>query len=369
MQHFRATTLAMLTSALFSAHAIGSALGGFPVRRDEPVLRTYDLRVRLTPHAQSGNTPSRNPGARLFVLAPSAGPVATLAASRSDSGAERTTTPSGESLLWTLPRLAEPATITATIRAAGAPIEFDDHAARSVPWPIRGWPEHASESLRPDAARDSDDPKARALIERWMGAQNRSVTPVTLAKYLAARTLTHAPATLEPMTALDESGGALGIRSEGPSRFADRAGTEFDMLRFYAAALRAANIPARLVVGLLDPEGAPARKHAWVEFFVYDERVRKGEWIPVDLISQRALDPTPPSLTKPWRHFGADRDGSLVPLAYGCPPATREPGLLASWWVESDAPTRPPVAAVTVRRAQPHAHASAKGPAPVASAN
>lgn len=356
MQHFRATTLAMLSAWLFSAPqswASGNAAAWLPVQRDEPVLRAYTLSVHLSPTPVSP-TPvagaSQNSGARLFVLAPSAGPVSTISPVSREPAAERTTTPSGESLLWTLTRVSEPSVIGATIRASSSPVVINDQAARSVPWPIRGWPEHTAHFLRDHATRDAEDPRVRDLVARWVGAQNRSVTPVTLAKYLAARTLTHAPNTLEPLTLRDAQGRALGIRSSGAGRFAERAGSEFDMLRFYATALRAANIPARVVVGLRDSDNAVARQHAWVEFYVYDERVRRGDWVPVDLIAQRDLDPTPPALVKPWKHFGADREGALVPLAFGSPPQTRTEGVLAPWWVEADTPARTPVASVSIER-------------------
>ncbi|MBX3351364.1 MAG: transglutaminase domain-containing protein [Phycisphaeraceae bacterium] len=356
MQQFRATTLAILSASFFSApHAWASGNAGawLPVQREEPVLRTYALSVHLspTPHAQTpAPGASQNTGARLFVLAPSADPVSTISPASREPAAERTTTPSGESLLWTLTRVSEPAVIAATIRASSSPVFFDDQAARSVPWPIRGWPEHTADFLRDLSTRDAEDPRVRDLVARWVGAQNRSVTPVMLAKYLAARTLTHAPATLEPLTLRDAQGRALGIRSGGAGRFAERSGSEFDMLRFYATALRAANIPARVVVGLRDTGDAGARQHAWVEFFLYDERVRRGDWVPVDLIAQRDLDPTPPALAKPWKHFGADREGALIPLGFGCPPQTRAEGVLAPWWVEADSPARTPVASVAVER-------------------
>src|SRR5690606_11414599 len=104
----------------------------------------------------------------------------------------------------------------------------------------------------------------------------RSVTPVVLAKYLAARTLSHARADLEPLAvAADSDGAVLGLRTRGVDGFVRTgAGSEFDMLRAYAAALRIAGIPSRLVIGARVDAESGASLHAWVEFALYDERTR-----------------------------------------------------------------------------------------------
>lgn len=225
------------------------------------------------------------------------------------------------------------------------PAPFNDRAARSVQWPIAGWPHDIGASLHAEAHADELDTDLRALVEGWLGARTGNVTPAMLAKYLAARIMTHGGASLDPLLAR-EDGGVTGFLSTGVARFAhDRAGSEFDMLRAYAAALRIAGIPARLAIGA-KTTGAPSL-HAWVEFYLYDERSKDGRWVAVDLVSQRRLSTDAPPVADAWRHFGVT--AGLVPTWFGVPAATDRPDVLAPWRLECDPPCVPVRIAVRVR--------------------
>lgn len=220
---------------------------------------------------------------------------------------------------------------------------FDDRAARSIHWPINGWPEHAGATLHAEAISDEVNPDLRRLVEGWLGAQTRAVTPAILAKYLAARAMTHARADLEPLLVLDGSeADILGVRSRGVAGFARAgAGSEFDLLRTYAAALRLAGIPARLATGLRAEPSGDASLHAWVEFFLYDERAQTGQWIAVDLLAQRRLALAPPPVADPWRFFGANT-ATLLPFFIGIPqPTSRDASILAPWRVDCEPPCVP----------------------------
>lgn len=220
---------------------------------------------------------------------------------------------------------------------------FDDRAARSVHWPINGWPENAGATLHAGAQSDEINTDLRRLVEGWLGAQTRAVTPAVLAKYLAARAMTHARADLEPLLALDGADGAIvGLRSRGVAGFARAgSGSEFDLLRTYAAALRLAGIPARLATGLRAGATGDASLHAWVEFFLYDERAQSGQWIAVDLVAQRRLAHEPPPVADPWRCFGANT-ATLLPFFVGIPqPTSRDASILAPWRVDCEPPCVP----------------------------
>jgi hypothetical protein len=220
---------------------------------------------------------------------------------------------------------------------------FDDRAARSVHWPINGWPENAGATLHAGAQSDEVNPDLRRLVEGWLGAQTRAVTPAVLAKYLAARAMTHARADLEPLLALDGADSAIvGLRSRGVGEFARvGSGSEFDLLRAYTAALRLAGIPARLATGLRAEATGDAALHAWVEFFLYDERAQSGQWIAVDLLAQRRLAHEPPPVADPWRYFGAN-SATLLPFFIGIPqPTSRDASILAPWRVDCEPPCVP----------------------------
>lgn len=304
------------------------------------------LTLRVTP-AASGAT-LLQPGGEARVILSFTPEIAAVAPARSSPDDRLTPGLLGPSIVWTTPPGVRPAALTAAahLTVPGA-ASFDDRAARAVHWPIRGWPADAAPWLQPDAHADELDQNVRRLVEGWLGAQTRSVTPAVLAKYLAARTLKHAPPTLEPLVAADAPGETLGLRTRGVAGFArSGAGSEFDMLRVYAASLRIAGIPSRIVVGAR-AAGADASLHAWVEFYLYDERDGEGRWTPVDLVSQRRAAPEPPPIADPWRCFGQS-DGALVPLFVGVPPALADdPTVRAPWRVECEPPCAPYV--VTAR--------------------
>jgi hypothetical protein len=259
--------------------------------------------------------------------------------------------PNGPSLLWTS-RAANPVGFTTAALLAEAELArpFSDRAARNIHWPIKGWPESVARTLQPDAHADELNIDVRRLVEGWLGAQTRAVTPAVLAKYLAARTLSHARGDLEPLAVLSEPGGeVLGLRSMGVSEFARTgAGSELDMLRAYNAALRIAGIPSRLVTGVRAPASGEPALHSWVEFYLYDERARQGDWVTVDLAAQRWLDPEPPAIADAWKRFG-ENDARLLPMLIGVPPvSTKDATLLTPWRVECDPPCAPLKVTVSV---------------------
>lgn len=330
--------------ALFSGvPALANPEQPSPVRTDRATL---EFRIS----AAASGTPMTSPGGTVrlaLAFTPENGielSPSTPASGNAPTETHRLAGLQGPTLVWvnnaTSPLGFSAAATVVDTREPGA---FDDRAARSVHWPINGWPENAGAALHADAQSDEINPDLRRLVEGWLGQQTRAVTPAVLAKYLAARTMSHARADLEPLLASDGSDDAiLGIRSRAVAGFARHgAGTEFDMLRTYAAALRLAGIPARLVTGLRALENGDAELHAWVEFYLYDERAQKGQWIGVDLLAQRRLAHAPPPLADPWRYFGSN-NAVLLPIFVGVPaPTPRDPSILAPWRVECEPPCVP----------------------------
>lgn len=107
----------------------------------------------------------------------------------------------------------------------------------------------------------------------------------------------------------------------------------------YAALLRAGGLPARVVVGAAIDEADRALRpvvrrgnsrlealtpfdppldqqvvylhpvpRVWVEFFLFDDRTQRGQWVPVDLARQMRESSAPPPLDRPWRFFGNHDD-------------------------------------------------------------
>lgn len=337
-----ATTNRMATSAALAALFSGAAAWGAQPSSAGPKARAV-LELRVAP-AVAG-TPLTAPGGAVHLslaFTPENGvDLAPVDVGRDGPDVARLVGPDGPSIVWN----EGPSTgfgARLSIADAREPALFDDRAARFIQWPIAGWPGEAASGFTTDAQADEFNPAVRRTVEGWLGAQTRTVTPVVLAKYLAARTMTHARPDLEPLRVNAGAGAAVGVRSRGAAGFAaSGAGSEFDMLRVYAAALRLAGIPSRVVVGVRVEDDAEASLHAWVEFYLYDERSRDGRWAVVDLVSQRRLAHEPPPLADAWRCFGAT-DASLLPLYVGVPPAqSRDASVLTPWRVDCEPPCVP----------------------------
>ncbi len=299
---------------------------------------TVRLLVAVTPENETGIAPTKAQGRNAL------------------SDATLLVGPNGPSLIWTS-RATNPTGFTAAALLSNtqSPRSFNDRAARAIHWPIKGWPDQVATTLQPDAHADELNNEVRRLVEGWLGAQTRAVTPSVLAKYLAARTLSHAHPGLESMRVLAEpNGDVLGLRSTGVANFARTgAGSELDMLRVYNAALRVAGIPSRLVIGVRAGPDSQPTLHAWVEFYLYDERARHGEWITVDLIAQRWLDPEPPAIADAWKRFG-ENDARLFAMLVGVPPVSaKDSTLLTPWRIECDPPCAPLRVTVSVSEAEP----------------
>ncbi len=344
-----ALMLSILTPPVFSDAASASS-----ENRDALPSRAT-LTLRVTP--ATAGTPLTTPGGTvrllLSVTPDSESEISPTTAHGRNAVKDATLLagPDGPALIWTT-HATNPTGFTASalITDSQSVRSFNDRAARAVHWPIKGWPEGVASTLQPDAHADELNAEARRLVEGWLGAQTRAVTPAVLAKYLAARTLNHARPGLESLSVPAGQGdGISGLRSTGVANFARTgAGSELDMLRAYNAALRIAGIPSRLIVGVRAGRDAQPTIHAWVEFYLYDERARRGEWVAVDLIAQRWLDPEPPALADAWKRFG-ENDARLIPMLIGLPSASAgDATLLTPWRIECDPPCAPLRVSVSV---------------------
>jgi hypothetical protein len=353
----RKLRLALILGACSSA-SFSDAAAPAQVRADLPSSATLTLRVAPATAGATLTTPGGTVRL-LLAMTPDSRTEVSPAQPRGRSPAPEAILlagPAGPALVWAS-RAANPTGFTvAALLSQTQPVHpYSDRAARNIHWPIKGWPAGVASTLHPDAHADELNNDVRRLVEGWLGAQTRAVTPAVLAKYLAARTLSHARADLEPMAVLSETDGQLvGLRSTGVAGFArNGAGSELDMLRTYNAALRIAGIPSRLVTGVRAPAGGEPSLHSWVEFYLYDERARQGEWVAVDLAAQRWLDPEPPAIADSWRRFG-ENDARLFPLLVGVPPASlKDSTLLTPWSVECDPPCAPLRVTVSVSKADP----------------
>ena len=300
---------------------------------------------------------------------------------------------------WLVAFILNPEQIEFSLQAPVATHEtvYDDARAARIDWPTE-WPEWVRPALEPSPYIPSDHAFVRETLNDWTNSLPRSMPPAVLAKHLAKR-IVDSVQPLETGVAVwpyaarwrglinDPCDPVLSARTtrveqrgSNPTpyalRFADRRvafqlrGFDVDDRRLfrnqdcfvprirepvetgranpavtanlYAALLRAAGIPARVVIGIeLTPAelrtvpdahlpGRPqqdliindvritnrvAQLRFWNEFFLYDEAANRGEWIPVDLFRQRLESSRAPDIDRPWRYFGNhDELDEIVPI-------------------------------------------------------
>ncbi|TVQ60264.1 MAG: transglutaminase domain-containing protein [Phycisphaerales bacterium] len=198
---------------------------------------------------------------------------------------------------------------------------LDERRAVNIAWPAGDWPAELAECLRPQQFIDSDSPEVRALVDKWLDGNNpRNAAPMLVAKLITARTLEHFQPTGNGYET-NSRGRIEGFTLNGASAAAkDQRGSTFDMVCLLVAAWRAAGIPARPVIGYdkrdSDREGFPVYR-AWAEFALHDESDGRTEWIPVDIVRQRAFSSRAPRLDRAWDYFGNHEHlDYMLPIAF-----------------------------------------------------
>lgn len=256
---------------------------------------------------------------------------------------------------------------------------FDERAAMKVGWPTGPWPEHVAATFlpqqwidyspMPDGRNGSYDPAVFESIVKaaLRGRDTRSVTPVMLAKMLLGHcvdmyTITPNDFNYRLTTSTNKSGeivasgGVLiqGLRMSGAATAAmDKKGTKWDLIALTAAVYRKAGLPTRTVVGYDRREKEEREKGrslqselcAWIEFYLYDEVNKTGNWIPVDVLRFKESCGKAPPLTSTYRWFGTnDVLNSIMPFAFQFQPPTDVRGYNSpafwGWQMTPGVPTR-----------------------------
>lgn len=220
---------------------------------------------------------------------------------------------------------------------------IDERRARERAWPAAPWGPELALCLEDQAYIDPADPAIAALVRTWLGNGPRNRGPYDTAKYLAGKVVEHYRVTLPgvdrgrrtPFSGLVGSRFTSSLLVAG-SDIAARAGEgpPHDMANLLVAVWRAAGIPARLVIGLDVRESQQTESgvaiRAWGEFFlahpiegVNDDGTPRrigpldGEWIPFDVVRQRAFSSRAPRLEYRWQFFGHHEESDfVVPLAF-----------------------------------------------------
>lgn len=314
---------------------------------------------------------------------------------------------------------------------------YDDSRAERIGWPSE-WPHAVRPALDPSPYIPSDHQFVAELLDEWTQGNPRALNPAVLAKHLAGRIIDAvqpnglgvvplnrftSTSTFEINGPCDDSNAGLWVLPGGPRPFhpTRREHDIRDPVQFirgfnvyepagviansncffprirqpvetgranpavianlYVALLRAAGIPARVVIGTeISPEDLRGVPNAhlprrsfpdvtvngvrfstrgthirfWTEFYLFNEDSNRGEWIPVDLHRQRQESSRAPSIDRPWRYFGNhDELDEIVPLTsvYTAVEA-RMPGTIPTLWGWETDPDQPRVSLDSVLRVE-----------------
>ncbi|MHC4976510.1 MAG: transglutaminase-like domain-containing protein [Planctomycetota bacterium] len=219
-------------------------------------------------------------------------------------------------------------------------LEFDEQRAMSIPWPTE-WPAQVQHALQPQTFV-SDDPIFDAMVAEWIGDPARH-NPTWIAKRLLGQLVNNYTTSGLPVDWNTPLPGSIrGIRPMYAANSAEQmVGTSLDMAGVLVGLLRAAGIPARVVIGYdigASPDGLdlPSRDNfedcalvnmdsapqlplvrGWVEFYLYDEAANQGVWIPVDPFRQQRDSSRVPPIEQPWKFFGNYTCGAIrIPIAH-----------------------------------------------------
>lgn len=207
---------------------------------------------------------------------------------------------------------------------------FDEKRALQIPWPA-AFPTELEAWTHPEPMIQSTHPEVVKLVNEWTRGNPRAVGgPVLLAKELCGRVVEHVMPTA-PNYRYNTKGRMAGLDVQGAAFAAvEGGGSCFDMAALLVAVYRAAGIPSRLVIGLDVEEMAQVGDPvflAWAEFALFDPSDNKVEWIPVDVVRQRAFSSRPPPIRQTWEYFGNNRYlDTAFPLGFAFHPPDQAVG-------------------------------------------
>ena len=203
--------------------------------------------------------------------------------------------------------------------------KIDEKRAAQLTWP-KEWPQEVQGGLRPSHLIESDEPIFARSIDRVTNGNLRMAPPYLAAKQIVRYTISRFQVSGSG-TDRGLNGVIRGLNVKGASAaWQNGLGTAHDLVCTCVAMLRAANIPARPVIGVLENDEKNGRHEfiSWAEFYL-----EGAGWIPFDPDEMRVKAINNRDLREPWPEFGTMKDlNERIPLSYFfIPPA----GLEAPW--------------------------------------
>jgi len=200
---------------------------------------------------------------------------------------------------------------------------LDEARAAQATWP-QEWPVECADALKPQLFIESEDPRFRQFVERVSGGALRQVPPHLAAKDLVRATIGALRISGNGLSRV-EGGVMQGMALKGAAQaMADGTGTPHDLVASCVAVLRAAGIPARVVVGVdrSEVQTLSSGLLSWGEYYLPG-----SGWVPFDPNLLRGSAIARKGVRDPWPNFGTMKDlNRRIILSYAFQP----PGALIS---------------------------------------
>lgn len=184
--------------------------------------------------------------------------------------------------------------------------------AQKITWPRR-WPDEVQDALSPQQFIESDAEIFQKALTSQGGVQAlRTVPPLIAAKQVIAYCLNNIRVHKNGLLQVD--GGVLrGMDLQGAQKTAESGiGTPNDLVCVTVAMLRAAGIPARAVIGVVEDEKGRDLLTVWAEFYLPD-----AGWVPFDPNAMKGKGAGRMNPTRPWPELGTiDSLNKRIPLAF-----------------------------------------------------
>lgn len=203
-------------------------------------------------------------------------------------------------------------------------------------WP-REWPTEVQDALKPQKGIESDRPFAQAIVKGAVGDRLRSMPPWHAAKEIVRACCIGMKSVSSDGWERRALGRVIGMKMEGAAWAADNErGSRHDLVAVCVAALRAAGLPARPVVGFAELSDRDNRRGrdkqtllvSWAEVYIPD-----AGWIPFDPLELRGKAIRQLKVEDAWPTMGHWKElNERVPIAWCFAPRDYSGSDFASVW-------------------------------------
>jgi hypothetical protein len=200
---------------------------------------------------------------------------------------------------------------------------LDEARAAQATWPQQ-WPAECADALKPQLFVESEDPRFKQFVDTVSDGALRQVPPHLAAKDLIRATIAALRISGSGLSKV-EGGVMQGMALKGAARaMADGTGTPHDLVAACVAVLRAAGIPARVVVGVdrSEVQTLSSGLLSWGEYYLPD-----SGWVPFDPDLMRGSAIARRNVRDAWPSLGTMKDlNRRIILSY----SFQAPGALIS---------------------------------------